>query len=168
MKEGKNSVYAEDNKSVYIDCANSTIVLRLDRQCDICYYYGICLDRIANSQMSKEEFSQYALGTELLTREDMLNGFYTLRFGDSGEIADALHTMSHSSYISQRILNVLSADDMASLSELYFELSELFDRNNKQSLSYFVSINDLDDPGAISASKKICALSDQIMKFIGE
>lgn len=155
----------KDNNSVYADCTNNTIVLRLDRQSDICYFYGIYFEKMANNEMSKSEFLQYALGTELITREDMLNGFYSLQFEDNSEIADAIHTMSYSTYISKEALNILTIDDMNRLSELYFQLSKLFGRNNKQSLSYFVSKNDLDNPDSISASKKICALSDQIVNF---
>ncbi len=161
-KDVKN--YEEYYEGYYNNYLQYLIILRLDRQSDIYYMFSSYIDNLINDKDSINDFSNFISGINVFTHTEMIEGAYNIVYEkNDAELIKLLNRISLSNSVRKEELSKLNKDGLNKLKQYYTELSNVLNRNQeKNSLTYFISISDYSDEGYKTIRNEINALLDAV------
>lgn len=125
---------------------NYTIVLRIDRQCDIYDNYVGYLEKIKDNNSGIEEFNAYVKGIKMFAQQDILNGIYNSQLENNSELNKLMRELYFTLDLDFDIMKHMDNEDIDKMINIYNELIELLNRNNKEaSLTYYIFRGDINN-----------------------
>lgn len=127
------------------------LVTKLDRQSHILDYIGIYCNKVQDGEMTVGELKFYLKGVKHYTQNDIFAGLHNILYESNEGIKDTLIEISGVICTTDEIIEYASLNDLDELSEIYAELGNLLDRNNKEdSLTYYLLKNSYDDSNSFN------------------